>query len=153
MNKRQKQIAKRQHKPSMADMIAKVIVILILGGMYICLALVALDEAADYDFADNNMTRYTSGCDEYYYTKKYGQLLGYMKLYDLYKPEFDKYWEIVDGYGDFLQYEQYERAEEMGMEGASEQVAYYKEKLAENAKNCKFPENQERLDEFVSEVQ
>lgn len=99
---------------------------------------------------EKDMSSYVNACDRYYYEKQYGQLRDYLFLYELYDDTFDVYWEVVNGYCDYIECVQWASAAETGLDGSISIAEQYLQKVAENAENCRFPANEERLCEYVN---
>lgn len=91
-------------------------------------------------------------CDYDYYEKKYGELRDTLQLFKLYDEEYDIYWEIADGYKDYIEYYQWKEAAKEGFVVEEDKVSYYKEKVINNAKNCRFEKNKKVLQEYADEV-
>ena len=81
-----------------------------IAGIFMCalylytLGAVLIEGIIDATNSDNKADL-VNACDSYYYDGEYGRLRDYLILYDAFDKEFDKYWEIVDGYADYIQYE------------------------------------------------
>ncbi len=145
---------KTQKKPSFKGVFSKLVIILLLGLFYYNIINEVFYEAVEYQFASDNLARHKTNCDERYYKKQYGLLYSYMNLYEIYdEPKFEKYWEVIEGKACYEQYRQYVKAGKLGVEGAAEKAEKCKQLVLDNAKNCKNPDNKERLDEFASEVE
>ena len=91
--------------------------------------------------------------DEYYYEKQYGELLDHMNLYDSYDEKFDVYWEVVDTYIDYLEWEKWSKISEETFSDAREMEKMYYDKVMNASKNCRFSRNQKYLDDFAKSMQ
>lgn len=91
--------------------------------------------------------------DTYYYEGKYGDVRELLSLYNLYDDVYDLYWEAADGNLDYLEYQQWKRAEAAGVDGSAEQVEQYREKVLTNAENCRFSSNQHQLEAYAAAVE
>lgn len=81
-------------------------------------------------------------CDRYYYDRDYAELREQLELFDLYGEEFEKYWEAVQGYQDYLNVIQWSRAAEMDLPQSQGQAEAWREKLEFLAAQPEYAENQ-----------
>ena len=88
-------------------------------------------------------------CDTYYYEKNYDKLYYVMQLYDTYYEDYDMYWEVVNAYIDYMEYEKWTKVSETDIEDAREMEAFYRDEVISASQNCEFPQNQKHLDGFV----
>ena len=101
---------------------------------------------------NRNLTEQVNSCERYYYEKEYVELREYLLLYNAYDEVFASYWEIVDGYSDYMQYQQWMATPVERVPETAEMVQEYREKIIENARNCSFERNQKQLDIYAAEV-
>lgn len=110
---------------------------------------------------------YLSRCEQLYMDREFSQLYDNMNLYNLTEPEYDKYWELVNGYQDNLLYLSYRSVQEQGKKqvdfayingeeestrvhfDAEEKIQFYGNKVRENAENCRFESNERYLAGFA----
>ncbi len=141
-------------KPSVFKMILKSIFVLgmAVGWLFTAVSLVwmAFEEATDYFNSDAYLI---NRCDEYYYEKEYAELLDYMHLYDAYGEKYDVYWEVLDVYVDLQEYQKWQKVSETDIADAREMEKQYYDKVITASKNCRFPQNQKYLDDFVESLQ
>lgn len=104
------------------------------------------------EYDDNDKADYVNWCNRYYYAKEYGSLLEELQLFNLYDEEFDIYWEITDGYRDYIEYEQWSSVTDEELPGSSQKAEEYRQKVIDDVKNCEFEANRERLQEFVDKI-
>ena len=83
--------------------------------------------------------------DSLFYDHKYTEIRTELELYELDGEEFDIYWEIVNGYADYMDYLQWARTTEDMVEGSSQKAAEYQQKVIRNAESCRFERNQKQL--------
>lgn len=121
--------------------------VFILGGIMIFTITYVF--IGDYETSEADIV---NGCNGYYYEKEYGELRNYLLLFDAFGENYDMYWEIVDGYGDYMQYVQWSSTSEDDVSGSSEMAEHYRKKVEENVNNCKFSQNEEQLRVYLDEV-
>lgn len=92
-------------------------------------------------------------CDGRYYDQEYGELYYKLVLSNCVEEEFDKHWEVVNGFLDYYLYKQWSNCDESRLPGSYEKAEYYREKVIENANNVEFSLNQKRLEELAEEVE
>lgn len=83
----------------------------------------------------------------HYENQEFGTLREVLDLYKSYDSEFDLYWEIADGYADYQEALQYRRSKD------EEEKKTFVQKVKENARNCRFKENQDFLNAWAKEVE
>ena len=140
---------KKTRKPSLVLMIVKTVVALFLL-LIIISSVAAMAESIrdDYENSSENVARMIGYCDRDYYDRDYGRLLSTLDLYDLYGEDYEKYWEAVNAYEDFIYY-----TECKGLKGYEEEAEKCLAKIRDNARNCKFEENRKILEGFVDQSQ
>ena len=140
--------------PSTFKNILKAGFVLFLAGnwLYIAIFLVCdtFEDRKDYYGED---ARRINWYDKYYYEKQYDELYDDMHLHNSYDDKFDVYWEVLDAYIDSVECLKWRKVSESQIEDAGEMEQYYYDKVIEAAKNCRFPQNQKYLDDFVESVQ
>ena len=92
---------RKNDRPSWLKIVLKTLAVLFFGGMWILLGIFLIvtqfEEGTDYY---NSEAFYINECDEYYYERKYDELLEFMHLYNTYDEKYDVYWEVMDAYID-----------------------------------------------------
>lgn len=142
----------KKTSPVIWKFVLKIVGILILALLFFNLLFGVLDMVRDDDWtADTG--RMVSICDREYYDRDFADLREFLELYELYSPEFDMYWEIADGYEDYLLWRQWERAAQMKLPNGEEQAARYAQKLRENLQANRFAPNAPILQGFVDQTQ
>jgi len=91
-------------------------------------------------------------CDAVYYEEKYSDLWHDLRLYDAYDENFDVYWEMVNGYRDYMQYKQWVTTPVDKIPESTEMAESYRKKVIENAENCKFDQNKKKLAAYAKEI-
>ena len=83
---------RKNDRPSWLKIVLKTFAVLFFGGMWILfgifLIVTQFEEGTDYY---NSEAFYINECDEYYYERKYDELLEFMHLYDTYDDKYDVY--------------------------------------------------------------
>ncbi len=111
----------------------------------------------------NNTSEYVRWCDGNYYSRKYSNLYTELTLYDLYDMEvYGVYWELMEGYLDYKTYLQWVEARDRGIvletaEGDSgalieAKVEEYRQKVLDNAANCRYEGNRFDLEQWAAEI-
>lgn len=129
-----------------------VIAFLFLTSLYEMITSAIEDAAWDVEYmSKDSMIRQ---CDERYYDREFSDLLWFLKLYDLYEEDYDKYWECVNAYNDYLSWHAWKGTLESGeMPEAVGKEAEARRKVEENALKCRFSQNQKILDGFVTAME
>lgn len=142
-------MSRRQYGVNKKHFIIKLVVaVFFLFTLFEMVAMSIEDAAweAEYHSKDNMIRQ----CDEDYYDRDFAGLLWYLKLYDLYEEDYDIYWEAVNAYNDYVSWHAWKETLDSGeMVFAVEKEAEARQKVEENARNCKFEKNQRILDGFV----
>ena len=145
---------KIQKKPSVFKIILKLCLVLFLAANWINVAIFLVvdfyEESTDYLNTDAARINYY---DKYYYEKQYDKLYDELHLYENYEENFDVYWEVLDAYIASKECLKWKNISDSEIEDAREMEKYYFDKVTEAAKNCRFPQNQKYLDDFVESVQ
>ena len=145
---------RKEKRPSTFKNILKAGFVLFLAGnwLYVAIFLVSdtFEERTDYYGEE---ARWINWYDKYYYEKQYDELYDDMHLHNSYDDKFDVYWEVLDAYVDSVECLKWRKVSESQIEDAGEMERYYYDKVIEAAKNCRFPQNQKYLDDFVESVQ
>lgn len=111
-------------------------------------------ESAWDDARYNSKEHHLEYCDKYFYDRNFSDLYGELELYDLQSQEFDCYWEVVNGYWDYLEYSMYVNAsKQVTTKDYSEKIMFQRDKIENNAKHCKFQSNQKLLNGFVDKLE
>ena len=88
-----------------------------------------------------------NNCNRSYYEKKYGDLRDSLTLWGLYSEEFDKYWEICEAYDIYVQCFEYSE-----LPDGKDKLMLLQAELGNMKEQCRFAENQNRLDQFYLKV-
>ena len=145
---------RREKKPSAFKNILKALLVLFLATNWLYMAISLVVDIFDEETSYYNTDAYrVNQFDNYYYEKKYDELYEYMHLYDTYDEMYAVYWEVLDTYVDSMECLKWKNVPESRIEGAREMEKYYYDKVLEAAKNCRFPQNQKYLNDFVESVQ
>lgn len=141
-------MTKQVKMPSLGKLTLKTIIAVVIA-MLLFLFGAATISIISEDFVDygDDTAEMINNCNRYYYNKEYGDLRDSLDLWGLYSEEFDKYWEICDAYE--LYVECYEYA---GLEDGTDKVKLLQAQLGTMAQQCRFAENQNRLNQFYSDV-
>ena len=101
------------------------------------------------DFVDygDDTAAMINNCNRSYYEKDYGYLRDSLTLWGLYSEDFDKYWEICDAYELYVECQEY-----AGLPDGKAQLDILRAELGNAAQQCRFAENQNRINEFVEEA-
>lgn len=141
---------KNTGKPSTLKNVLKAFLVLGLAvnWLYVAFAMVemAFEESTDYYNSDAFLV---NQCDKYYYERKYDELFEHMHLYDTYDEMYDVYWEVMDAYVDLQEYLKWKKVSVDDITDARKMEQLYYDKVTEAAHNCRFPQNQKYLDDFV----
>ena len=122
--------------------------VLLIKGMFVsCLVMIMISAILTMMTPDVEQIEYTEEqsriiheCDQYYYEKQYGQLREYLYSNKLYDEPFDVYWEMVNGYADYIEYVTYKKGINL------QKTEEYKKKVIQNANRCRYEKNQKELD-------
>ena len=122
-------------------------VLLIKGMFVICLVMIMISAILTMMTPDVEQIEYTEEqsriiheCDQYYYEKQYGQLREYLYSNKLYDEPYDVYWEMINGYADYIEYVTYKKGINL------QKTEEYKKKVIQNANRCRYEKNQKELD-------
>ena len=90
-------------------------------------------------------------CDEAYYEMDYEYLFELLCTYNAKtcSEQFDKYREVLDAYVAVQEYEKWEKISEVDMPEARKMQEMYYNRIMEIYENCRFPQNQKHIDDFV----
>lgn len=143
-------MTKKMRQPSTMKNVLKAILVIILAvnWLYMAFAIVGLvfEEETDYYNTDAFLM---NRCDEFYYEKQYDELFEHMHLYDNYDEKYDVYWEVMDAYVNLQEYLKWKNVSETDISDARKMQDMYHNKVVNAAANCRFPQNQKYLDDFV----
>lgn len=141
------------NKPaSLPWMVCKALAAVLIGLFLIYTLLFTVGFVAEGD--DVSQAELINWCEDDYYNRDFAHLYGTLTLYDLYGSEdFALYWEAVEGCQAFEAYLQWQRAAEMGMEGAREKAEESYALLEDLATDPEFPQNARIFEEFLQNVQ
>ena len=132
--------------PGVPRLTVKIILALFLGFFLICLLMAAVLGVSLEN--DVSMADLVSWCEDDYYDRDYAALYDTLTLYDLYGEEFAPYWEIVQGSILQQEYIQWERAAQIGIDGAQEEAALRYTQLQTLAEQPVYPRNAKFLKEL-----
>lgn len=142
----------KKRRVSVAAILVKLLVILLLLGFWLAAGRRVLKLAAAWNDFFFNEAREIQSCDYYYYQKNYGGLREELSMDGLDGDAFGKYHEAVQGFEDYQQYLQYKKADAAGVSGAAAKAEQYRLLVIGNAENCEYPENQEQLDQYKADA-
>ncbi len=122
--------------------------VLVIKGMFVvCLVMIMVSAILAMMTSDVEQVEYTEEqtriiheCDQFYYEKQYGQLREYLYTNKLYDEPYDVYWEMVNGYADYIEYVTYKKGINL------HKTEEYKKKVIQNADRCRYEKNQKELD-------
>lgn len=141
-----------KQSPAPLKLVIKSLAVFFLLCMFL-MNLKAMIEIFDEDILHKDNAAYVVNvCNRYYYEHDYARLREYLWLYDAYDECFDVYWEIADGYSDYMQYKQWSATPENRVENSTEMAEFYRKKVSGNVENCKFEQNREILKNFAEAV-
>ena len=144
---------RKNDRPSWLKIVLKTFAVLFFGGMWILfgifLIVTQFEEGTDYY---NSEAFYINECDEYYYERKYDELLEFMHLYDTYDDKYDVYWEVMGAYIDLQEYLKWKQVSGEDIEDARKMEELYYNKVLNACKNCRFPQNQIYLNDFAERL-
>ncbi|MDD6482216.1 MAG: hypothetical protein PUF65_08155 [Lachnospiraceae bacterium] len=142
-----------KQKNPIIGIVWKSVLVLYFGMLFYTMIKISVEMIVDYNQDHYNQAESIERCDYDYYNRNFGGLRETLTLNHLHDEIFDKYWEVVDGYEDYVNYVTWQRAANQGVEESSTQVENYRTAVIENSKNCKFSDNQEILDGFVENME
>lgn len=143
---------KKQRISDIGGILLRIVLILVVGASYYTMGSLVLKEIAEHNLIDLNTVRHVGQCHDLYDEGNYGELITYMNLYKLYSENYDMYWEAVDGFLDYQRYLQWVKADTAGVKDSDRQLAYYRQKVSDNAKQSRFEENKELLAGYAEAV-
>lgn len=139
--------------PSVGTLLKKIaILVLILGGIIVSVIFICTLLLKEFEEDDDSLSYKNSLCRTYYDDEQYGQLYYILTSSNLYDEEYEVYWEIVNGYIDYMEYGKWLNVTEEQISGSTEKIAYYRQKVIDNAKNCKYQQNKQQLNEYVDMI-
>lgn len=141
----------RYKEPSALAITVKSLVLAGLLGILLMFMLYTISFVAEETGYANDKAWLNDRCNKYYYEKQYGELYDYLALYDLYADEdFAIYWEMVEGYLDYRQYEMWAAVPEGEMKEKETKMAEYRQKIQDNVINCQFDMNRTQLEAYAN---
>lgn len=138
--------------PSIFKIVCKGLAAFFLLWILLYFMIYTIGFVADENGFNRNLAEQVDCCNRYYYEKEYVELREYLLLYDAYDETFDMYWEIVDGYCDYMQYQQWAATPADRVPESIGMMEEYREKIMGNAQNCSFAQNQKQLDIYAAEI-
>ena len=142
---------KKTDMPSLPGFLIKLAVSLCLLFFVFLVGTIIIETISDNN-KNKDSTSYMEYLDSMFYKQDYTGIREEMELFDLTGDEFATYWEIVDGYTDYLDYEQWRMTTEEMVPGSSKKAEDFKKKVVENANNCQFSRNQKQLNVWKETV-
>lgn len=144
--------AKKMHEPSICKIVIKACITIFVISCFIYITTFLIQFLAEnfYDAADE--TGVIRHCDTYFYEKDYLSLYNELYSNQAYDEKYDMYWEAANGYMDYSQYVQYQKAVEKGNKDSEIYLEKYKEKVLENKRECRFEQNKEQLESYAKLV-
>lgn len=91
-------------------------------------------------------------CEWRYQNQEFGELYDLLSENGLNDPDFDVYWEAVEGVRTLTDYRQWHGAAASGVEGADEKAAHYLQVLQEQADHPVSPRNAHLLRRLLDEA-
>lgn len=143
--------SKKKYAPSM---IGKIIGIILCSFVLILLfagtkALVTHRFEREYL---NDRSNQMKSCDRSYHDRKFAALYQTMDLYVLRGGDYDVYDEILEAQMDYIDYCSFTGLARQGVEGAEERVEELRQKILQNAKNCRNSSNKKLLEEYCGKI-
>lgn len=142
------------NRPSGLKLVMKALLVLFFGGMWILsgvfLVKTQFEESTDYY---NSEAFCINECEEYYRERRYDELLEFMHLFNTYDEKYDVYWEVMNAYLDLQEYVKWQKVPETAIEDAREMEMLYYNRVLSACENCRFPQNQTYLNDFVDMLQ
>lgn len=146
-----KRPAKRAEKPAAWWRVAlKMLLVCIILYNLIMIAFFSVEDVSQGELNKRKLDN-IEACDHYYYKRDFAGLRETLTLRRLYGEDFAVYWEIADGYDDYVDWLQWSKAEKINLPKSSEKAEYYKNKVHENAENVEFPQNAAPLQELAGQ--
>lgn len=144
--------AKKMNEPSICKIVIKACITIFVLCIFVYITSFTIQFVAEnsYDAADE--TGLIRHCDTYLYEKDYLSLYDELYSNQAYDEKYDIYWEAANGYMDYVQYVQYQKAVEKGNEDSEIYLEEYKEKVLENEEDCRFEQNKEQLESYAKLV-
>ena len=139
-------------KKSVNSLMVKAVILGILFAVMIALTIPVVSfclkktKQASVNFARDD---YTSNCAMYADEGAYGDLYELLADYELYDADYDEYWELANGYLDYVNCVAYRKAWESGYEPAKELYEESYAKVLENAREYRFDRNFNALTGFA----
>lgn len=143
---------KNNKKPSVFKIIVKLVLALFLLYIFLGLMIGMIYLINEDEYYDNNLAKQVDWCNRYYYEKDYAGLRDHLQLYDDYDEAFDMYWEMADGYSDYMEYKQWLVTPEDRVPGSSDMASYYRQRVIDNAANCEFEQNKGQLQKYAESI-
>lgn len=91
-------------------------------------------------------------CEREYHSRDFARLYDILALYDLYDETYDAYWEAVEGYNTLLCYYQWQKAAQLGIDGAQDKAQELYRTLDVLAQNPTYPQNSKILKGFLEQA-
>lgn len=142
---------KQPQVPSVCTLIVKSVAVLIIGyflvgGLWFTVVSVSESES------ELSKTDGLNWCEEDYRKRNFADLYDTLTLYNLYDECYDVYWEAVNGYDVFVEYEQWKQAAGLGVDGAEQEAQSRYETLEKMAQNPEFSQNAKILNGFLDQA-
>lgn len=138
--------------PTMLTLLVKAAAVLVIGSFLITLVLFTVYTVSGVD-ENISQAELVSWCEDDYYSRDFQDLYETLTLYALYSEDYAVYWEVVEGYQACIQYIQWERAAQLGIENAEKEAEMHFTRLQELAEQPAFARNELFLKEFLTSAQ
>ncbi len=136
--------------------VAAVAVKLLLGILFLIFLAAGIVGAIELNWEGDwksDTARMVAICDEDMHERDYAGLRETLRLWDLYDPAFDRYWEIVDDYDDYLGWVQWSKSGAASLPDSEEIANSYRLRVLYRAANPAFLENAAILQQWADGVQ
>lgn len=144
------EVKKNLEAPSIKRIVLKAIIALFMIYCMVSLAVAAIGYVAEITFESADEATDIRRLDSYFYEGEYLELYSKLNLNANYDVKYDMYKEAAEGYHDYEQYVQFQKAAKMGNENSEKWAQEYKEKVLMNVENCDFEENRKQLEEYAA---
>ena len=129
-------------------LIASLIVLMMIWASIDILVSDAIDDAK-YDSTSFRLEM----MDQDFYDRDFDSIFDTLTLYDLTSEEYDQYWELIDGYQDYLRCKAWCKCGDSELfADAPARAEEYRKKVQENASSCEFERNRRVFLGYEEEV-
>lgn len=147
-----KLLGRKNTKPSVVVVAVKLLLGILCLLFLVALIVGAIESNWEGDWKSDT-ARMIAICDEDLHERDYAGLKETLQLWDLYDPAFDRYWEIVDSYDDYLGWVQWSKAGAASLPDSGEIADSYRLRVLDRAANPAFGENAAILRQWADAVQ